>query len=85
MTPKKSKKYLVAIIIAIMAILVIGGYSYYGGEATLADFSYKESVYGITIGKIMSLCLKKPQMTKIAKTCYGVGYHRRQVRDRFVS
>ena len=26
MTPKKSKKYLVAIIIAIMAILVIGGY-----------------------------------------------------------
>lgn len=51
MTPKKSKKYLVAIIIAIMAILVIGGYYYYGGEATLADFSYKESVYGITIGK----------------------------------
>lgn len=50
-TPKKSKKYLVAIIIAIMAILVIGGYSYYGGEATMADFSYKESVYGITIGK----------------------------------
>lgn len=51
MTPKKSKKFLVAIIIAIMAILVIGGYFYYGGEATLADFSYKESVYGITIGK----------------------------------
>ena len=59
MTPKKSKKYLVAIIIAIMAILVIGGYYYYGGEATLADFSYKESVYGITIGKNYNTVLEK--------------------------
>ncbi len=59
-SPKKPKKILFVIILAILAILTIGGYLYSrNSKSTQTTISYKESVYGITIGKDYSTVFEK--------------------------
>lgn len=57
---KKPKNILVVTILAILAVLTIGGYLYSrNSKATQTSILYKESVYGITIGKNYNTVLKK--------------------------
>ena len=59
-SPKKPKNILVVTILAILAVLTIGGYLYSrNSKATQTTISYKESVYGITIGKNYNTVLEK--------------------------
>lgn len=59
-SPKKPKNILVVTILAILAVLTIGGYLYSrNSKATQTSILYKESVYGITIGKNYNTVLKK--------------------------
>jgi len=59
-SPKKPKNILVVTILAILAVLIIGGYLYSrNSKATQTTISYKESVYGITIGKNYNTVLEK--------------------------
>lgn len=57
---KKPKNILVVTILAILAVLTIGGYLYSrNSKATQTSILYKESVYGITIGKNYNTVLEK--------------------------
>lgn len=59
-SPKRPKKILVITILAILAVLTIGGYLYSRkSKVTQTTISYKESVYGITIGKDYNTVLEK--------------------------
>lgn len=59
-SPKKPKNILAVTILAILAVLTIGGYLYSrNSKATQTTISYKESVYGITIGKNYNTVLEK--------------------------
>lgn len=58
--PRKPKKILVITILAILAVLTIGGCLYSRkSKATQTTISYKESVYGITIGKDYNIVFEK--------------------------
>lgn len=62
MTPKKSKKYLVAIIIAIIAFFFIGGYFYCRSSnvpQTNSNITYKESVEGSTLNIPYDIVLER--------------------------
>ncbi len=62
MTPKKSKKYLVAIIIAIIAFFFIGGYFYCRDSnvtQTYSNVTYKESVEGSTLNTPYDIVLER--------------------------
>lgn len=62
MTPKKSKKYLVAIIIAIIAFFFIGGYFYCRNSnvtKTYSNVTYKESVEGSTLNTPYDIVLER--------------------------
>jgi len=62
MTPKKSKKYLVAIIIAIIAFFFIGGYFYCRSSnvpQTNSNITYKESVEGSTLNMPYDIVLER--------------------------
>ena len=57
---KKPKKILVVTILAILAVLTIGGFLYSkNSKSTHTTISYKESVYGITVGKDYNTVLEK--------------------------
>lgn len=61
-TPKKSKKYLVAIIIAIIAFFFIGGYFYCRNSnvtKTYSNVTYKESVEGSTLNTPYDIVLER--------------------------
>lgn len=61
-TPKKSKKYLVAIIIAIIAFFFIGGYFYCRNSnvtKTYSNVTYKESVEGSTLNTPYNIVLER--------------------------
>lgn len=60
--PKKSKKYLVAIIIAIIAFFFIGGYFYCRNSnvtKTYSNVTYKESVEGSTLNTPYDIVLER--------------------------
>ena len=62
MTPKKSNKYLVAIIIAIIAFFFIGGYFYCRSSnvpQTNSNITYKESVEGSTLNIPYDIVLER--------------------------
>lgn len=61
-TPKKSKKYLVAIIIAIIAFFFIGGYFYCRNSnvtKTYSNVTYKESIEGSTLNTPYDIVLER--------------------------